>query len=57
MPQDGSPKNSSRKSARRGTRKRARKPPRFGREGHLAHLHHLLPLHCVQLTAEPRRTT
>jgi hypothetical protein len=50
MPHDGSQKNSSKKSStRRSSRKAARKPPRFGRRGHLAHLHHLLPLHCVEL--------
>ena len=55
MPHDGPQKNSSRKStARRGTRKTPRKPPRFGRRGHLAHLHHLLPLSCVELEAKPQ---
>jgi hypothetical protein len=56
MPHDGSQKNSSKKSTtRRGTRKTPRKPPRFGRRGHLAHLHHLLPLHCVDLGRAPAR--
>jgi len=50
MAHDGSQKNSSRKTTpRSGPRKPARKPPRFGRQGHLAHLHHLLPLTCVEL--------
>jgi hypothetical protein len=55
MASDGSQKNSSRKSTRRGTRKSLQKPPRFGREGHLAHLHHLLPVKCVQLDAAPKK--
>jgi hypothetical protein len=56
MAHDGSQKNSSRNSTtRRGTRKSTRKPPRFGREGHLAHLHHLLPVRCVQLEVPPAK--
>jgi hypothetical protein len=56
MAQDGSQKKSSRKSTtRRGTTKTSRKPPRFGRSGHLAHLHHLLPLKCVELKPADER--
>jgi hypothetical protein len=58
MAHDGSQKNSSRKATTRGgPRKPARKPPRFGRQGHLAHLHHLLPLACVELAPGTKKET
>jgi len=54
MAHDGSQKKSSRKTTRHGAPKPSRKPPRFGRAGHFAHLHHLLPLACVELKGERR---